>query len=85
MTLETPDLTPVISGDELKATAVQAVRFKLKHDGAFGRCSDLTDDQIYRVIVHANSSVTIAVDALAMRPWPTWLMDVLYPGRTSKP
>jgi hypothetical protein len=59
---------------------------------ATGRCSDLTDEQLSQLVEHVktpNADLSVAIDvaavALKMRPWPTWVMGVLYPSRTSRP
>lgn len=71
---------PAISAAEI----AEAVRFKLDARGVFGRCNDLTDEQLARLVTRT-LSIEVALDALAMRPWPSWLIGVLYPGRTSRP
>lgn len=61
------------------------IRHQLRERDAIGRCTDLTNDQIHRVVDHVQGYLTLAIEALAMRPWPTWMTGVLFPGRTSRP
>lgn len=65
--------------------AAEDVRSRLRERGAFGRCSSLSDQQIVRVVEHVKGLRWLAAEALAMRPWPTWMVPLLFPRRTSKP
>lgn len=69
----------------MKSASAEAVRWDLREREAFGRCSDLDDEQLDRVIAHVGGNVGLAADALAQRPWPAWLMGVLFPNRRSVP
>lgn len=73
----------------MKSAAAEAIRAELQTgppgQQAYGRCSDLRDEQLDRVVAHVGGDVDLAVSALRMRPWPPWMMGVLYPARTSAP
>lgn len=62
----------------MNATAVRALlQAGAPGEQAYGRCSDLSDSQIDRVIARVGS-VEFADVALRLRPWPPWLNRVLF-------
>lgn len=84
--MKLPGRAPVVDHEQVERAALaEAVRSLLQLRGAFGRCSSLSVAQIMRLIEHVHGDQLLAVEILAMRPWPTWLPEVLFPGRTSRP